>query len=859
MKKKKLLRRLITAAVVLALLAALVIFVGIPLFSKTEDDGGHSVEILYFEDKAKDLTMENDRLLFSMNTGDTHFSLTDKLTGQVWYSNPQDAADDKIALSANKEALNSTLLVSYATASGTYELNNYRYAIENQTYHVTQEEDGTIRVDYAIGKIEKTYFIPTAITAERFDAFCANMDKNTRDKKVKANYTLYKPEELYSKSDAEEIIALYPEVQNQALYVLKANTKENNKEKLQGYFEKAGYTQEDYELDMQLVAGAKDNTGAVFNVSILYRLDGDDLVVEVPYDLIRCKKDYPLTYLTVLPMFGAGGTQDDGFLLVPEGGGALINFNSGKLSQNSYFSNVYGWDYGTNRNEVVSETKSIFPVFGVSLRDTSFICIMEGAPSYASIQADISMRNNSYNTVNAKYHVLHLDQYNVSAKTAQLVYMFEKEIPHDTIRHRYRFVDGGSYVDMANAYRGYLEQTSELFREKTSDETVPVSLELVGTIDKVVEKAGLPIDTPLPVTTFRQAGEIIGGLVDSGVKNLNVRYTGWANGGVRQKVFSKVKAEKPLGGEEGMKELAAVAEENGVKLFFDGISCFAYDSGLFDGFLTFRDAARYTTRGQVELYRIDTVTYQPSEWEDHFYLVRPGYAKEKAENFINALADSGMSGAAFRDIGMLLSADYHIGSVVTREQTKQMNVDVLAQAKEKGLSVMVKQGNDYVLDYADLITDMDFDGQLYSILDVKVPFYQIALHGTVSYTGKPVNTSPDYVAEILHCAEYGSGLNFTFMAEDTLVLQDTTYTGYYAAYYDNWKDELAGIITRYQSEMAGLNRQRITGHECLDENVYVTTFEDGSRVYVNYGKSAVSTGGIEIPACDYLVIGGDGK
>lgn len=859
MKKKKLLRQLIEAAVILALLAALVIFVGIPLFTEDADSGAGDIEIFYFEDKPGDLTMENDSLLFTMDTGNTHFTLTDKRNGRVWYSNPQDASQDKVALSAYKEVLDSTLLVTYSTSSGTYELNNYRYSIENQTYNVTEEDDGSIRVDYAVGKIEKTYMIPVAITTERFEAICENMNKNTREKKVKPNYTLIKPEDLASRDDAEDIIAAYPEVQNQPLYILKSGTKENNKEKLQGYFADAGYTAEDFAIDQQLVAGATTETGAVFDVSVVYRLEDGDLVVEVAYDSIRCKKDYPVTYLTVLPMFGAAGEDEEGFMLVPEGGGALINYNNGKLSQNSYYSNMYGWDYATNRDEVVSETKSIFPVFGMSDNETSFICILERASSYASIQADISMRYNSYNTVNAKYRVLHSDQYNVSAKTAQLVYMFEKEIPHDTIRHRYRFIDSGSYVDMANAYGDYLNETSEAFSAKSSDEIVPVSLELVGAIDKTVERFGLPIDTAIPVTTFAQAEEIIDELVSEGVRNLNVRYTGWSNGGVRQKVLTKVKAESSLGGAAGMKALADKAAQNGVKLYFDGISCFAYDSGIFDGFLAFRDAARYTTREQVELYDIDSITYQPSDWLDSYYLVKPAYAKEKAENLVNALAERGMEGVAFRDIGMLLSGDYYNRSVVTREQARQMNEDVLAEAKDKGLMVMVKQGNDYVLDYADLITDMDFYGQLYSLIDTKVPFYQIALHGSVNYTGSPINISSDYISEILRCAEYGSGLNFTFMAEDTLILQDTTYTGYYAAYYENWREELGSIITRFQEETSGLNRERIIGHECIDENVYVTTFGDGSRVYVNYSEDDYSGSGVKVPGRDYLVIRGTGK
>ena len=61
------------------------------------------------------------------------------------------------------------------------------------------------------------------------------------------------------------------------------------------------------------------------------------------------------------------------------------------------------------------------------------------------------------------------------------------------------------------------------------------------------------------------------------------------------------------------------------------------------------------------------------------------------------------------------------------------------------------------------------------------------------------------------------------------------------------------MILRYQSEMAGLNRQKITGHEQLSKDVSVTTYEDGTRVYVNYSNEDYPSGSVIIPARDYFV------
>ncbi len=854
MKKKSILRRLIPWLVALALIAALIIFVGIPLYGTPEKQSDNPPVISYYEGGKQTLAMENDSLLFELDAATTQFRLTEKNTGRVWLSNPADAAQDKLAIAANKAILQSTLIVTYSSASGVIDFNNFTYSIENGTYSVAQEEDGSISVTYSVGRIEKIYILPTAITVERFNAFVDTMSKKDA-KKVKNVYTLYKPEKVATMDNREELLAMYPELEFQELYVLKADTSENNKKNIAAIFEAAGYTQEDYELDLQLVAGAAENTNPVFNVTIVYKLDGNDFLVQIPYDRIRYRAEYPITYVTVLPMFGAAGVQDEGFMFIPEGGGALIRYNNGKLSQNSYYANLYGWDYGSERTEVVSETKNTFPVFGMTRDGGSFLCIMEGAPSFGGVQADISMRYNSYNWICAKYNVLHSDKYNVSAKTANLVYMFEKELPEETISQRYRFIDSDSYIDMAHVYGEYLrDKYPEL---GTAEDTVPVSVELVGAIDKKVVRFGMPVNAVVPTTTFADAEKIIADLKAQGVEALSVRMSGWCNGGITQKVLTKVKVIRALGGEKGMKSLIQAAKDMDVPLYFDGISCFAYRSGLTDGFIAYRDAARFTTREQIIIYPYSQVFYQQDDFYDPFYLVHPAYAQARSDTLIGTLQSRGAYGVAFRDIGTLLSGDYNPKGTTTREQVKQMNIDTLLKAKESGEAVMIKEGYDYVMPYADLITDMDLKGIEYSIIDETVPFYQIAIHGSVSYTGLPINLQGDWETELLHCAEYGAGLNFTFMHENAEILQDTLHTAYYGASYDQWAQDAARIITDYQREMAGLNSLRIVGHENLAKGVTVTEYENGARVLVNYSNEDYTDGALTVPARSYTVERGE--
>lgn len=855
--KKKVIRNLILWLIALAALACLVLFVFVPIYSERETSSGREPHLVFYEGDGKDVVIENDHLLLEMDGETTQFRITSKDNGKVWYSNPEGREKDPIAHGVNSDLLSSTLNLTYTVAGNESELNNYRYSMVNKNFNIYKDDENTIRIEYAIGQIERTYFIPLAITVDRYKEFTDQMSGGDK-KKVKSFYSLYDEKQLAKASNLEELKAMYPGIEAGNLYILKSGTDAKGKEKIEGYFSKVGYDQEQYEIDIQNTAETEGNHGPYFNATMILRLEGDQLVVEVPYNEITYDADYPLTYVSVLPMFGAAGTEQEGFIFIPEGSGGVIRYNNGKVSQSAYYANLYGWDYGMERTEAVSETENTFAVFGMGQPEGSFICVIEGASSYGGIYADIAGRFNSFNTVYCKYNLIHYGQFKLSGRTNEQVLMYENTIPDDTIVQRYCFVSTDNYVGMAEAYGDYLRSRPE-FKQEQADPEIPIHVELIGAINKTIPKLGVPVDSVVAVTTFSEAQDIMNELLDGGVKHLSVRMNGWCNDGVRQKVLTGIHTVGQLGGEQGLKELIAEAKAKGVSVYLDGISCFAYDSGLTEGFIPTLHAARFTTRELVKLYPYYIVTYQQQDWSDEYYLVKPRISRDYANRLVDGVNSREATGVAFRDIGNLLSADYNKNDTVTREQVKKMNTEVLQKAQDLGLKISIKKGNDYAISYADLITDMNLTGRKYTIIDQAVPFYQIALHGLRNYTGEAINLSSDYRNALLESAEYGAGLSFSFMKADTSILQDSAYSCYTAGSYDRWKDEVFPMILRYQQEMVGLNSQRITGHEFLTNDVHVTTYEDGTKVYVNYGGKEYEDGSVHIPAREYLVERGNAQ
>ena len=838
-------------------IALLVILVGIlvVIFYKPQEKVFEAFETRSYDGEGETVVMENDSLRFELDGSTTHFTVTDKDSGAVWHSNPPEAVNDPIAQASEKTNLQSTLIMMYSTSNGTDSIyNNYQYSIQNGLYEIEQGDD-YVKVCYTIGVMEKEYIFPMAVTEARMNELIGEMEPDIQ-RRVQGYYKKYDIKKLGKKDNKEELLELYPLLETEVLYILRDNATENIMRLLERTFAEIGYSYDDYIMDKEMVEGSESEGSEkpIFNINIVYRLDGDKFTVEVPMEEIEYVDTYPICYLNVLPYFGAGGADDEGYLLVPEGGGALINFNNGKISQNSYYANMYGWDFAQYREDLVHETNTYFNAFGIAKNGSSMLCVLEDGAPYAGIYADIGGRVHSYNYVYAQYTILHREVYEIAERSSSKVYMYESAIPQESIVQSYRFLDSDSYVDMAVAYREYMQETHAGLMSENNETQTPVVIEIVGAVDKVKQIAGIPVSRPLPLTTFKETQAMLEQLQADGLTNMSVKYSGWANGGVQQKLLDDVHLTSGLGSKKDLTDLTAYASANGIDLYLNGITNYAYDSDILDGFVSFKHAARFASRKQAEIHPYSTVTFTAREGQEPHYLLHATLIPEMVDNLVDA-ADKYSANVSFEDIGMELSSDFYRKGVVTRQTVMDDHVRMLSNIKESGKKIMINMGNNYAIPYSDIVTNMDLNGSDYTILDETVPIYQMAMHGYISYTGEPLNLTQNEEEELLRSAEYGAGLAFTLMDETAFTLQNTLYTQYFGAEYDAWHDELVEIYSRYNRELGHIFSQRMTGHDKLKAGLTCTEYEDGTKVYVNYGFDiAVTPEGTEIPARDYLVV-----
>ncbi|MDR3020213.1 MAG: DUF5696 domain-containing protein, partial [Treponema sp.] len=302
-------------------------------------------------------------------------------------------------------------------------------------------------------------------------------------------------------------------------------------------------------------------------------------------------------------------------------------------------------------------------------------------------------------------------------------------------------------------------------------------------------------------------------------------------------------------------DIVSAAEEKQFDLFPEVDFMFMKDVRPFDGFNLYRDAARYVSRKRVEKYPYSFVWFgERNRWGKLNYLARPATTMRIMDTFFAKAAPLGLRNIAFRSMGSRLAGDYNEKRHISREASMKLRQERFEKLTNSGTKIMVNAGHVYSVAWADIIVDMAIDCHGFGITDTAVPFYQIALSGLVPYTGRAINLAEDYTKNLLKTIESGAGLYFSFMAEETVELQETKFRQFYANEYHKWIGDADALYRRFASDFAGLYNQAINDHIILAPGVTVTVYENGTRVVVNASDNPWDYSGRILETDSYIVL-----
>ena len=109
-------------------------------------------------------------------------------------------------------------------------------------------------------------------------------------------------------------------------------------------------------------------------------------------------------------------------------------------------------------------------------------------------------------------------------------------------------------------------------------------------------------------------------------------------------------------------------------------------------------------------------------------------------------------------------------------------------------------------------------------------------------------------ASVLKMIEYGAYPSFMVMGADNFSISDTPLENHFSLNYEDWKDRIEGVYKDVNEALSKVKGASITGHKVVAEGVYVTDYENGTSIYVNYNNDEyVTEEGVTVPGCGFAV------
>ncbi|HLR68181.1 MAG TPA: DUF5696 domain-containing protein [Virgibacillus sp.] len=788
-----------------------------------------------------ELMASNHYLELYFNEENAEFAVKEKENGYIWYSNPKDRAIDPNASPEGKSYLSTQLAVKFFDSKGkTAQFDSYKDSVNEEQFNFEKVENG-FKIVYTIGKESKgVEQIPEKISKERFHTLI--LDKLNEDDRndIEKRFKFIEEEDLYERRD-------------EAFSKLTL-------ERTMEYLDEVEYTEEDLAFDNEEHGSEDEEDGAYpsFTIPLLVEIDGDHLVVTIDGEEIEYQELYPINELKVLPFLGAAGLEDEGYMFVPDGSGALIDLNNGKGSYDSFSAKIYGVDEAdpvrsTNRR-TINETIRM-PVFGMKKGDHAFFGIVEEGDAMGNINAEISDSVNSYNAVSSSFIIKQVEEIRLQGgEQSNTTYAVQKGDFKDTIKIRYGFLDNeeANYNGMASYYQDYLEDKYNL-EQLDSQGDIPFYLELSGAIRKRKSILGIPYRSLQPLTTFEQGEEIISELIDSNINNIKLRFTGWFNNGISHKIPTKVKVDRVLGGKEDLEQFNSFLLDNNVELYPDVAFAEVYQNTI--GFSPTTHASRHIRREVVERKPINPATYRENNARNSYYILSPNHLSRSVDGFLSDYEKLNIDNVSLRDLGDKIHSDFRESKVVNREHSKEITEDQLGKINDEFTNVMGSGGNAFVFPYIEEIINVPTTSSQYNITDKTIPFYQMVIHGYFDYAGDPINLSPDQSTKVhvLKSLETGSNIHFSWFYEDGSTIKDTEYNDLISAHYNLWIDEAREMYEEVNSVLKEVKGEKITSHNELSQGVFETTYGDSLSVIVNYNNQSVSVDDITIEAESYRI------
>lgn len=560
------------------------------------------------------------------------------------------------------------------------------------------------------------------------------------------------------------------------------------------------------------------------NGALLTKIDTDNIAVS--------DKSLKITDISVTPYFLRGRADDNGYLFLADGSGALIRFKENVKSTAAYSRRIYGSEptETTSDDYLRTDEESVhMPVWGAAVNGSAIVAIGESGEAFGTLNAYSCGQTSSYANVYTSYGLLNSVIYNLGNYETEIYDKIEKTA--GTILTRYIFLSGDAadYNGMANAYRDYLIKRYSL---NENNYNKGAYLDIYGSAVKTVSVMGVPHKKAVPLTSCGQLKEMLETLRGDGIEGVTVRFRNWNN----NELFGKrVTSVSPCGSVISKKELRSFNNNKNTRFYPAVMSIQTYSGGMYSEHMS---NAAYSITGLPYSWH----NYSVSTLNDSgktYYRITLGKFDRVFSKLLESSDKAGFERLAFGDISSSLYCDF-AGTGYRRTDAADIMAKALEKAKKQTGSLMLDSANAYAVPYADIIYSSPVCHSGQDILDESVPFYSQVLSGIAECVAAPMNNTNSGDKSELYAAAFGTGICYSWIYEKADILLGTELSGLTGVNYASSYNTVIEKLLRFKELAEKTEGRRMVKHSFIDKDLSVTEYSGGVSVYVNFSKNGVT-------------------
>lgn len=571
-----------------------------------------------------------------------------------------------------------------------------------------------------------------------------------------------------------------------------------------------------------------------FDIPLSVTLEDGKLYAQIDTKAIKenNSKKFMILNISLLPSFGAGAPDEKGYVFIPDGSGAIMEFGNYKIGQSDYRKAIYGADLNQNTLHRPVNTYNInYPVFGIKKQNGGFLAIIEDGAAQGYINCLPNHKKHSFASAYADFVLRGEDTFvNLENTGSPLTSKFyhQGEFATQKITVCYDFLSVSSdYNEMASIYRNYL--ISKYGFEKSVPQFDGFTLSFYGAVKKKKNFLGIPYYVNQKLSALSDIKDFSSALVAEGTGSFDVEMNYWSRDAIAKKIDGSLRPVSVIGSTKDAVALKKEVNKNGGNLFLKTEIQKFSKSG--NGVSSWSDISHSLYNSPVFSYSYFTSTSTKNNAFGRMMYLIPTKYEDVTENINKTLGKKKLDGISLSNgVQGQYSAysDEFISKTEMQEYLKKSLSEISAP-------VLMSSPIAEYISGADALTDIPMASGQDRIFDYDVPFVQLVLSGIKNFSCESVNLTYNYSETVLKAIATGSSLHYSLITEDNSLVRDTELNFLYSANAKDWKESIVRLQKSVSDLKEKIGNAYFTAYY-ITENGSISEYNNGLKIAVDYSE-----------------------